>query len=218
MLILVFDTETSGLPLNINNSELDSEKWPYILQLAYILYDTNENKIIDKFDSLIKIDININIHPKSIEIHQITQDKLQLNGININLVLNKFNNVLKLADRIVGHNLIFDKKMILVESKRNNISINFIKDKIHISQYCTMLNTVNICKIQKLNSKNKIFYKYPKLNELILLLFNEECINLHNALIDVVYTLRAYCKIIDNIDIFDNIDILNLREYKSLKV
>ena len=43
MLILVFDTETTGLPTERNASIFDNDKWPYIVQLSYIIYDTYKN-------------------------------------------------------------------------------------------------------------------------------------------------------------------------------
>jgi hypothetical protein len=39
MKVLVFDTETSGLPSERNSSILDTVKWPYILQLSFMVYD-----------------------------------------------------------------------------------------------------------------------------------------------------------------------------------
>tara|TARA_B100001093_G_C26773601_1_gene991308 strand:- start:416 stop:1069 length:654 start_codon:yes stop_codon:yes gene_type:complete len=206
MQILVFDTETSCLPPKSGVSILETTQWPYILQIAWILYDTEKNLIIDKCNNLIKIDSNIIIDPKSIEVHKITQEKLQQEGIDINTVLDKFNIILNWADIIVGHNLIFDKNMIQVEGIRNNRPINFIRSGISISQYCTMTNSVNLCKLPFRNKNNnynyKSNYKYPKLSELIYFLFREENINFHDAFIDVMYTLRAYYKLQKNLDIF----------------
>ena len=45
MKVLVFDTETTGLPTERNASIMDLEKWPHILQLSYVVYDTDEKKI-----------------------------------------------------------------------------------------------------------------------------------------------------------------------------
>jgi len=58
MKVLVFDTETSGLPPKYNNNLLEINKWPYILQIAWILYDTEKNLILDKYVSFIKVDLN----------------------------------------------------------------------------------------------------------------------------------------------------------------
>lgn len=204
MLVLVFDTETSGLPKNRYSSILETNNFPYILQLAYILYDTEKNLLIEKFNTLIKIDKNVNIEPKSIEIHKITYEKTQKSGLDINYVLNKFNQVLTKTDIVIGHNLSFDKQIIQVEGLRNNNPINFMRNGSNISNYCTMLNSVNLCKISFKNNLNnyKNNYKYPKLSELIYFLFREENINFHDALIDIIYTLRAYYKLTKNIDLF----------------
>ena len=46
MKVLVFDTETTGLPVKwAKVNEVD--KWPHIIQLSHILYDTDTNNIID---------------------------------------------------------------------------------------------------------------------------------------------------------------------------
>ena len=44
MKVLVFDTETTGLPTERNASISDLEVWPHIVQLSYILYDVDEKK------------------------------------------------------------------------------------------------------------------------------------------------------------------------------
>lgn len=207
MQILVFDTETSSLPPKNGVSILETSQWPYILQVAWILYNTEQNLIIDKYNSLIKIDSNIVIDPKSIEVHKITQEKLQQEGVDINIVLDKFNIILNWADTIVGHNLNFDKNMLYTEGIRNNKSINFFRNGVSIAEYCTMINSINLCKIPFPNIINNNYnyknnYKYPKLSELIYFLFKEENIKFHDALIDVIYTLRAYYKLQKNLDLF----------------
>ena len=46
MRIIVIDTETTGLPLNYDNSILDLNNWPHIIQLSYIIYDISSNIIV----------------------------------------------------------------------------------------------------------------------------------------------------------------------------
>ena len=50
MKILIFDVETTGLLPKIINMENISE-YPYIIQLSYILFDTEGNNIEDYFDN-----------------------------------------------------------------------------------------------------------------------------------------------------------------------
>ena len=64
MKVLVFDTETTGLPEK-GASIYDKSKWPYIIQISYILYiiyyilyDLSNNSTLIK-DNYIKIDNSI---------------------------------------------------------------------------------------------------------------------------------------------------------------
>ena len=65
MKILVFDTETTGLPEK-NASIYDTDKWPHIVQLSYVLYDMETNHSIIQ-DNYIKIDESVVISERSYE-------------------------------------------------------------------------------------------------------------------------------------------------------
>jgi len=75
MFVLVFDTETTGLPKTkvINESTVNS--WPYIVQLSYLIYETESNKIIRISDNIAKIPENVELSKESIEIHGIDRKK-----------------------------------------------------------------------------------------------------------------------------------------------
>ena len=45
MKILFFDTETTGVPRNYNAPSTDTDNWPRMVQLGYIIYDLNRNVI-----------------------------------------------------------------------------------------------------------------------------------------------------------------------------
>lgn len=194
MKILIFDTETSGLPQERDASVLSTELWPHILQFAYILYDTSNNKIIDYNNFLINIKKDVFISPESISIHKITRKACNQNGIDIKIVLNKFNELLLNTDLIIGHNLQFDKNMIIVECIRNRITHNFNPQNIPIKSYCTMNNSKKMCNIRAINKNGESFIKYPKLLELYNHFFNDNPNNLHDAMADVIITLTCYYK------------------------
>ena len=46
MKVIVFDTETTGLPKKWNASITDKDNWPHIVQFSWILYDIDNNTII----------------------------------------------------------------------------------------------------------------------------------------------------------------------------
>tara|TARA_Y100000591_G_scaffold331802_1_gene366862 strand:- start:2086 stop:2736 length:651 start_codon:yes stop_codon:yes gene_type:complete len=206
MKILVFDTETTGLPER-GASITDHEKWPYIVQLSYILFDTSLNCIDKCVNEYVKIPENIEISEVSQNIHKITRDVCNSQGKPIKLLLQDFNKTLFRADLIVGHNISFDKRLMFVECFRNKVKQYFTYysygKKTQKPEYCTMKNTIDLCQIPKINKDNKIYYKYPTLLELYMKLFNDTPQNLHNSLVDIVLTLRCYIKVKYNVDVFD---------------
>ncbi len=219
MKILVFDTETTGLPEK-NASIYDLKKWPYIIQISYILFDICNNTSISK-NHYIQLENNIVISDESYEKHKINKELLDISGENIKIVLNEFNKFLALSDIVVGHNISFDKQLIFVECFRNKIDQNFTKfinnKKITKNEYCTMKNSKHICNIVKVNKFNKPYYKSPSLSELYKKIFPNEFLpnDLHNSIIDVLCTLRCYIMLEYNYDIcIYNINIYN--EFNNL--
>jgi DNA polymerase III epsilon subunit-like protein len=213
MKILIFDTETSGLPEEKNPSPLATNKWPYILQLSYILYDTEENRIITYVDTLIDIDNSVNIDSESINIHKITKEMCKNNGKPIKDVLNDFNNILKQTELLIGHNLQFDKNLLIVEYIRNRIMHNFNPKNTPIPSFCTMKNGKSICQLTYINRHGVVIPKNPKLLELYKHYFNSEPNGLHNAMTDVIVTIRCYYKMQFDLDIFEcSLDIKNLKD------
>ena len=205
MKILVFDTETTGLPTEKNASVRDVSKWPHIIQLSYVLYDTSNNKTLCCVDDIIKLDSNVEISEKSIQLHKITRQLSNRKGIPISVAIDNFNIVLQNCDWVIGHNLSFDKKMIMVESVRLNIQQYFTTTSGNgVKEYCTMKNSVSVCKILKISEKGNKYFKYPTLSELHNNLFGYMPSNVHDSMVDVLITLRCYCKLVNNTDILDN--------------
>lgn len=207
MKILVFDTETNGLPEK-NASIYDEIKWPHIIQLSYILYDLSNNNAIIK-NNYIKLSPVVSIDPSSLEIHGLNHEFLNKNGIHIIPALREFNDFLDKCDLVVGHNISFDKRLIFVECLRYKIDQKFTKfvnnQKICKPEYCTMRNTSQFCQIIALTKTNKTYIKQPKLIELYSKLFLNEPLpkQLHNSLVDILCTLRCYLKYTYNIDIIE---------------
>ena len=129
MKIAVFDVETTDLIKN-NPSFNDTNKWPYIVQITLIIYDTS-NDHIDTINNIIKIPLNAEINIKSQEIHGYTKEYCNTNGVELKPILLSINNKLNDVDIIVGHNISFDKRMYIVECIRNNIVSCFNK-----KEYC----------------------------------------------------------------------------------
>lgn len=200
MKVLVFDTETNGLPENKFESIFNVDKFPYIMQISYILYDDESFNIIKIGDKYVN---NVEIKEESFKINKITKTMVD-NGENIKNVLTDFINVVKECDILVGHNYNFDKKIVMVECARNKLFYKFnyiLKQK---QYYCTMRNSKEICKIPSIYKIGD--FKLPKLIELHECLFKEEITTdkLHNSLVDCIFTLKCYIMMIKNVNIFNN--------------
>ena len=203
MKILVFDTETTGLPTERNASIVSTDKWPYIVQLSYILYDTTDNIVQDYSDNIIKLPENVQISAESENIHKISKEISENKGIDIKKALIEFNKAILDADLLVAHNISFDKRVIMVECIRNKIKQNFTINKRRKPEFCTMKNSIDLCKIVTQDKEGKEYYKYPKLVELYKHLFNTIPEGLHNSMIDILACLRCYGKIKHNVDYFE---------------
>jgi DNA polymerase III epsilon subunit-like protein len=119
--ILAFDTETNTMLIREKNSKKllsfadyknNNSLWstyinicPSIIQLSYILYDTNNSSNAKIFNKYIDIPDNIIITKETIKIHHITRETILLNKIKIDDALNEFMNDFSKADVVVGHNV-----------------------------------------------------------------------------------------------------------------
>jgi DNA polymerase III epsilon subunit-like protein len=215
MRVLVFDTETTGLPkskiMNVDTLNL----WPHIVQFSYVIYDTILNDIVETCDSIVKLEDGIIIPEDSTKIHGITNEVSDKNGIDIDLILEGFFYHLRNVDLLVGHNVSFDINIIKVELLRiiyeNHLNISddeikTIKYNLHFltnykNIYCTLQNSIELCNIKSINKFGKEYIKFPKLLELHQKLFESIPNNLHNSFNDILVTLRCYIKLKYNTDL-----------------
>jgi len=254
--ICVFDTETTGLPpildgkdwneRNVNDAKLLDyddlikpssvwkqvlSSWPSIIQLSYIVYDTeqpNNSKIFNKY---IDIPDHVVIAESSIAIHHIDKDKIRREPAEKKALIAdavaEFMNDIMNPDvvTVVGHNVQFDRKAVISELLRLSSSDSTKTEKqllflMNNKKFtCTMDVTSPICNIQmavnykdKKTGEDKVFYKVksPKLIESYQYYFgySPDGDALHDALIDVILTLRVFIKYKYNEDICGKNEII----------
>ncbi len=186
---LIFDVETTGLPLKRNAKISDVNNWPRIVQLAFGIYD-NDGNCLEEHNYIIKPN-NYSIPENSIKIHKITNEYALENGDDINFVLNLFLEKIQNVNYLVAHNLKFDKTILESELYRNNIKYNF--ENLGLKEFCTMESSTEFCKLLPFRY-NK--YKWPKLEELHSKLFNNDIVDgFHNALVDIQICKKCLFKL-----------------------
>jgi DNA polymerase-3 subunit epsilon len=216
MKVLVFDTETTGLPTERNASIMDVNKWPHIVQLSYILYESDTMRVDELVDVLIKLPLDVEITPGSEAIHHITREMCDKNGISIDSAITLFNKTLDKADVIVGHNISFDKRLVMVECKRLNKYQRFTVKGDKKDEYCTMKKTTDICKIEVTNASGLKYNKFPTLSELHFKLFGTQAQGVHNAMADILICLRCYIQLTEEIDFVKDDDNKKNNELRDL--
>lgn len=246
--ICVFDTETTDVPPQLPGKDWNEKSandakllqyddltkpasmwkqllplWPSIIQLSYIIYDTENPENSKIFNKYIKIPENVVISESSIAIHHITREKISQEPTEkkalISEVVAEFMHDIMDPNvvTVVGHNVQFDRKMIISELLRLGTNsdiqkqLEFLMNNKNFT--CTMDATAPICNIQmainykdKKTGEDKVFYKVksPRLIETYQYYFGYEPsgVSLHDALIDVILCLRVFMKYKYNEDIF----------------
>jgi DNA polymerase III epsilon subunit-like protein len=227
--LLVFDTETTGLdPLfdlkkkgeltylqhNYNNQVLTNNdanisfdywnywisKWPHIVQLSFILLDTENSKNTKMMDFIIDLPEDIPIPFSSSSFHKIYKNKkdaildnkendssIQIISelkkkkkykkkiVSIHVAMTQFMNEVKKCDYIIAHNFDFDIKMIYCELKRleQKDDMEYLFKLNEEQKKCTLKETRKICNIVVINASGHKYIKYPTLFESYHTFFHE---------------------------------------------
>lgn len=193
MNLLYFDTETTGLPKA--SLPLGHPDQPHITQLGFVLEVDGHDAIT--FDSLIKPDnwpiqrdSGTGIGKIASDLTGITQDMCEKDGIPIADAVECFVIAAENADAIVCHNAAFDSKLMSMEYARLRPEVSPKTVLCGRPTLCTMLAATPVCQIIKGNGQTT--FKWPKLSELMMFLFNEELEGAHSAIVDILATRRCF--------------------------
>lgn len=118
---LLFDTETTGLPGR--SADPSHPAFPHIVQLALALREPSSGSIINAATFIVLPEAPFSIHPKAAEVHGITPERCQAQGIPASKALSVFRLFARLSTRLVAYNLPFDLQMIHALAWRSNVGI-----------------------------------------------------------------------------------------------
>lgn len=178
---LFFDTETTGLPKSYKAPITDLDNWPRLVQLAYLLYDEQGNKLSGG-DYIIKPE-GFTIPQVASNIHKISTERALQEGKALAAVLELFKELVGQAKFLVAHNMAYDEKIVGAEFLRKGMP-NVIAAK---KKICTQMSTVDFCRIP-----GPYGNKWPKLSELHFKLFKKDFEEAHNAAGDIIATANCF--------------------------
>ncbi|MEA3495351.1 MAG: 3'-5' exonuclease [Bacteroidota bacterium] len=181
---LFFDTETTGLPRNYKAPIEDSDNWPRLVQIAWLLYDNDGNRIDGK-EFIIKPE-GFTIPIEASRVHGISTEKAISEGQDLNEILILFAKDIEKANSIVAHNISFDEKIVGAEFYRKKVANKLFQKK----RICTMKASTNFCRLP-----GRYGYKWPNLAELHTKLFGKSFEGAHDAAADINATAKCFWRL-----------------------
>lgn len=183
---LIYDTETTGLP--DWKSPSGGENQPHIVQLAALLADLDEKKVIQSMDVIVKPDGWV-ITDDTAEIHGITTEYAMDVGIPEEQAFDLFLSLWGGDRKRISHNRTFDQRIIRIATKRycdEEIIDAWAEKETHD---CTMLMAKPI---MQLPPKGRYGYKSPKLEEAYKFFTGKDLENAHTAMADAQACMEIY--------------------------
>lgn len=188
-MFLIYDTETTGLPKRWNAPPEDLDAWGVarLVQLAWQLHD-HSGKLLSQKNFLVK-PVGFEIPYASEQIHGISNQRANEEGHDLIKVLAEFEKDVVAAQYIVGHNIEFDRGVVLSECFRGEVEsamtgMAAIDTKDVSTAYCAIPG-----------GKGGKF-KWPTLTELHTKLFGKGFGDAHDAAYDVDATARCFFALI----------------------
>lgn len=197
-MILIYDTETTGLP--DFRAPSDAEHQPHIVQFAAILIDPVTRIERASIDLIVKPD-GWAIPDEVAAIHGITNEIATACGVDERMVTDLFLDLRAQAAVEVAHNSSFDRRIMRIAMLRH---LAMTREEIEASEagknFCTMKAAqpiVNLPPTDRMLAAGFKGPKQPKLSECVKHFFDEELEGAHNALVDVRACARLYFHLMD---------------------
>jgi len=179
MRVLIFDTETTGLPKNRTPAYDAPGNWPHLVSISWAILDSHTNKIEKERSYIIYPDSWV-IPEESTAIHGITHAQAVEKGVPLKNAMIEF--ISENYDIMISHNLKFDEN-VLINAIRWDMGTLF--EGFQRPRYCSMNLTRTLCNLKYYNGWTGT--KPPKLKELyeIVMKKKPDETKLHSSAYDV---------------------------------
>lgn len=193
MKYLFLDTETNGLPKNVSVSHVNVDNWPRLVSIAWAIVD--DDKKIYEFEKRVVKPIGFKIIKESTDVHGITTEYAEENGIHIVSVLTDFMTALSQCDAVAGHNVRFDRKVVAAELYRNFEDKRYdeilygtrYRDTMHVSR-----ELLKIPYTADKKGRVRKGWKFPSLSEMYKEMYGSILEDAHDASVDVQATIKCF--------------------------
>jgi DNA polymerase III subunit alpha len=119
-MFLIFDTETTGLPLSYNAPISDLNNWPRMVQISWQLHEL-DGKLVEAKNFIIKPE-GYTIPFNAEKVHGISTQRAINEGVDLTMVLELFSKAIDKASYLAGHNISFDINIMGAEYIRKSVA------------------------------------------------------------------------------------------------
>ncbi len=191
--IVVFDAETTGIPLFKERSH--DPRQPHLVELAALLYSC-DGELKETLHYIVKPD-GWEIPEETVAVHGITQARALAEGVPEADAIKAFMAMHARASLRVAHNRNFDDRLIRSGIARYMADLPTLADDYKDAPgECTALLSKPVCQIpptEKMRATNfKNSFKTPTLAEALLCLTGNELVGAHTAEADAQACARIY--------------------------
>lgn len=184
--IVCWDVETTGL----------NPKEDFIIQLSAIKFEKETNKVIDDYSWFIKPPHKYEISQSAINVHGLTKEFIDNNGVYFRDIASLFFDMIKDADLLTYNGNTFDIKFLYEECKRWGLELP-VADKKFYDAYSME------CRFSPRNL-SAVYKKYT----------GKDLEGAHNAMNDVKATMEVFIKQLETNDL--TYEIINEYQENSL--
>lgn len=196
MIGIVYDTETTGLPLF--NEPSEDPRQPHLVQLAACLVDLDSRAVISSMDVMVEPS-GWEIPDETAAIHGITTERACAVGVKEQLAVEMFLQLWSRSGIRIAHNEQFDARIIRIALLRYADTLRRDPDLWKASRCaCTQLLSTPILKLpptEKMRAAGRNHFKSANLREAYQHFTGQELAGAHNAMVDVRACMTVYLAI-----------------------
>jgi DNA polymerase-3 subunit epsilon len=191
MKVMIFDTETTGLPAWTQPSDHPSQ--PHLVQYTAVLF-SDRSRMELAYDTMMIRPEGWTIPEEAIAKHHITTEQALEEGVPLREAVHAYRTMRAQADMISGFNVEFDLRIMRIAMLRCGFTKEECEERT-LRKHDIMRQVTPMCRIpptDKMMAAGRKTWKSPTLAEALKIMMNETLDDAHDSRADVVATMRLY--------------------------
>lgn len=191
--LLFFDTETTGLPRRMDAPTSHLANWPRVVQLAWLLTD-DSGRLISSGNHVVR-PRGWRMQSGALRCHGITLQQARQEGQPLAVVMRRFATDLLQTDTVIGHNVMFDHRIVGAEFYRLGQGNPLLRRHVQ----CTMRIGQGFLAKRQADPEDAPSHRRsrrnpvpPSLDRLHRALFGKKVIDAHDAMADTRACMACY--------------------------